>query len=187
VDVEEAAGVEPAWRSRDQPPVSTRTPLPLGHASSEERGGIEPLALVRLPRFSRPVTGHSVALSAGGLSRNRTPLLGFGDQAGPRPQPNIVEPPGSAPPTQATVRPLGIEPSPAAYRAAARPSCYRRNRRLFGCQRARSLRNESVRRRKVFYMWERQDSNLRMGFRPNWFTASLLCRSDARSPEEEPQ
>jgi hypothetical protein len=26
----------------------------------------------------------------------------------------------------ATVRPLGIEPSPAAYRAAARPSCYRR-------------------------------------------------------------
>jgi hypothetical protein len=54
---------------------------------AEERGGIEPLALVRLPRFSRPVTGHSVALSAGGLSRNRTPLLGFGDQAGPRPQP----------------------------------------------------------------------------------------------------
>jgi len=28
----------------------------------------------------------------------------------------------------ATVRPLGIEPSPAAYRAAARPSCYRRDR-----------------------------------------------------------
>jgi hypothetical protein len=36
-------------------------------------------------------------------------------------------------------------------------------------------------------MWERQDSNLRMGFCPNWFTASLLCRSDARSPDEEPQ
>jgi hypothetical protein len=115
----------------------------------------------------------------------------------------------------ATVRPLGIEPSPAAYRAAARPSCYRRitslcwsgwldlpqrppvpetgahlpelhpeigalvwnrtstswasarrhhqigykgivvagvvpgheHRRLFGCQRARSLRHESVRGR----------------------------------------
>jgi hypothetical protein len=38
-----------------------------------------------------------------------------------------------------------------------------------------------------FLSWERQDSNLRTGLRPDWFTASLLCHSDARSPLGEPQ
>jgi hypothetical protein len=58
---------------------------------TKESGGIEPLALPRPPRFSGPVTRHSVALSAG--SQGLEPCkAGFGDLPAPCALPMFVEP-----------------------------------------------------------------------------------------------
>jgi hypothetical protein len=75
---EETAGIAPA-RGLPRLAVSTRAPC-CSVTSPEESGGIEPPWLTTTPRFSRPVTGHSVALSVGRPSRCCPSLLGFGDQ-----------------------------------------------------------------------------------------------------------
>jgi hypothetical protein len=96
IQFEHQAGIEPASPAWKAGSSATRTLV----RSSERPPGIEPGPSGWRPDVQprTPWAQQNLRVETGtrtrmnrfcGLSRNRTPLLGFGDQAGPRPQPNM--------------------------------------------------------------------------------------------------